>query len=119
MIEKCNGLPLALEVIGRSLYEQPPEAWMNCKDKLSQGQPVSDYHEEVLLTRMATSVDFLKEKVRECFLDMGIFPEAKKIFANALLDLGVYVHGLKWPEAFTILIELANRNLVKLVKNQK
>ena len=50
---------------------------------------------------------------------MGIFPEAKKISANALLDLGVYVHGLKWPEAFTILIELANRNLVKLVKNQK
>ena len=50
---------------------------------------------------------------------MGIFLEARKISANPLLDLGVYVHKLKWTAAYTILIELASRNLVTLVKNKK
>jgi len=119
VIHKCKGLPLALQVIGKSLYDQPPEAWITAKDKLSQGQPISEYHEEELLGCLATSIDILKEDVQECFLDMGIFPEARKLSADPLLDLWVYVHGLNWAEAYTILMELASRNLVKLVNNQK
>jgi len=118
VIAKCDGLPLTLQVIGRSLYEQPREVWMTAQDKLSQGQPVSSYHEKAL-TVMETSVHILKREVRECFLDLGIFQEARNISADLLLDLGVYVHELKWPEAYTILMELASRNLVKLVNNQK
>lgn len=118
VIAKCDGLPLALDVIGTSLRGLSREAWMTANDKLSQGQPVSDDHEKAL-TVMATSVDVLKKEVRECFLDMGIFPEARNISADMLLDLGVYVHGLERAGAYTILIELASRNLVKLVNNQK
>jgi len=119
IIAECKGLPLALKVIGRSLHGQPPEAWITAKDKLSQGQTISEYHKTALLKRMATSIDTLDEEVRECFLDMGIFPEAKKFSADSLLDLGVYVHKLQWTAAFTILIELVSRNLVNLVNNQK
>lgn len=115
---KCDGLPLALDVVGRSLNGLPREAWITAKNKLSQGQPVCDDHEKAL-TVMGTSVDILKKKVRECFLDMGIFEEARNISADMLLDLAVYVHELERAEAYTILIELASRNLVKLVNNQK
>ena len=68
---------------------------------------------------METSIDILEEEVRECFLDVGIFPAAGKIFVDPLLDLGFYVHKLKWTAAYTILIELASRNLVTLVKIKK
>lgn len=119
VIAECKGLPLALKVIGRSLHDQPPAAWITAKDKLSQGQTISEYHKTEVLKRMATSIDILEEDVRECFLDMGIFPEARKMSADPLLDLGVYVHKLKWTAAYTILIELASRNLVTLVNNQK
>ena len=84
-----------------------------------QGQTISEYHETEVLKRMATSIDILEEEVRECFLDMGIFREVRKISADPLLDLGVYVHKLKWTVAYKILIELASQNLVTLVKNQK
>lgn len=119
VIAECKGLPLALKVIGRSLHGQPHAAWMTAKDKLSQGQTISEYHKTEVLKRLKTSIDILEEEVRECFLDMGIFPEARKISADPLLDLGVYVHKLKWTAAYTILIELASRNLVTLVNNQK
>lgn len=119
IIAECKGLPLALKVIGRSLHGQPPEAWITAKDKLSQGKTISEYHKTALLKRMATSIDTLDKKVRECFLDMGIFPEARKFSADPLLNLGVYVHKLEWAAAFTILIELVSRNLVTRVNNQK
>lgn len=118
VIAKCDRLPLALVVIGKSLCGLRREAWMTANDKLSQGKPVSDDHEKAL-TVMGTSVDILKKEVRECFLNMGIFQQGRNISADLLLDLGVYVHGFERAEAYTILIELAGRNLVKLVDNQK
>lgn len=118
VIAKCDGLPLALEVIGRSLNGLLSEAWVTAKKKLSEGQPVSDDHKNALRV-MGTSVDILEKEVRECFLDMGIFEEARNISADMLLDLAVYVHGLERAGAYTILVELASRNLVKLVNNQK
>eukprot|EP01018_Ginkgo_biloba_P002521 Gb_38649 [translate_table: standard] len=48
---------------------------------------VSDYHKDGLLKCMATSIDVLEDEVRECFLDLGAFPEDRKISVDALLDL--------------------------------
>lgn len=118
VIEECKGLPLALNVIGNSLCGQPPEVWAAVKKKLSQGQPIDEDH-KALLECLATSIDNVDEKVRECFLDMAIFPEARKSCADPLLDLGVYVHDLDWESAYAILVELASRNLVNLVDNPK
>lgn len=118
VIEECKGLPLALNVIGKSLYGQPPEIWTAVKKKLSQGQPIDEDH-KALLECLATSIDNVDREVRECFLDMAIFPEARKSCADPLLDLGVYVHDLDWESAYAILVELASRNLVNLVDNPK
>jgi hypothetical protein len=114
---ECKGLPLALKVIGSSLHGQPHPAWESAKNKLSNGESISDYHKEGLLRCLETSIDVLDEESRECFLDLGSFPEDRKISVDALLDIWVYVRKMKWHDAFVILLELASRNLLNLTSN--
>ncbi|GLJ19848.1 hypothetical protein SUGI_0359660 [Cryptomeria japonica] len=115
----CKGLPLALKVIGSSLNGEPRAAWETAKKKLCQGEPISDYHKDGLLRCLETSISFLDDVARECFLDLGAFPEDKRICADALLHIWVYVRKLEWQEAFTILWELASRNLFNLTSNSR
>ncbi|XP_057840518.2 uncharacterized protein LOC131050374 [Cryptomeria japonica] len=114
---ECKGLPLALKVIASSLHGEPPVVWEIAKIKLSKGEPISDYHKEGLYKFLETSIELLDDVVRECFLDLGSFPEDKKICADALLDIWVYVRNLEWQDAFVILLELASRNLLNLTSN--
>ena len=114
---ECKGLPLALKVIGSSLYGQPHPAWEGAKNKLLNGESISDYHKEGLLRCLETSIDALDEEARECFLDLGSFPEDRKISVDALLDIWVYVRKMEWQDAFVILLELASRNLLNLTSN--
>eukprot|EP00253_Pinus_taeda_P002508 PITA_02508 len=114
---ECKGLPLALKVIGSSLHGQPLPAWERAKNKLLNGEPVSDYHKEGLLRVLETSIDVLDEETRVCFLDLGSFPEDRKICAESLLDIWVYVRKMDWQDAFVILLELASRNLLNLTSN--
>ncbi|TVU49409.1 hypothetical protein EJB05_00717, partial [Eragrostis curvula] len=114
---ECRGLPLALKVIGASLREQPPKIWLSAKNRLSRGEAISDSHETKLLERMAASVEGLSEKVRECFLDMGCFPEDKKIPLDVLINIWMEIHDLDEPDAFAILLELSDKNLLTLVND--
>ncbi|KAL6847014.1 hypothetical protein ACP4OV_022867 [Aristida adscensionis] len=114
---ECRGLPLALKVIGASLRDQPPKIWLSAKNRLSRGEAISDSHETKLLERMAASVECLSEKVRDCFLDLGCFPEDKKIPLDVLINIWMEVHDLDEPDAFAILVELSNKNLLTLVND--
>jgi hypothetical protein len=114
---ECKGLPLALKVIGSSLHGEPRPAWESAKNKLLNGESISEYHKERLLRSLETSVDVLDEEARECFMDLGSFPEDRKISVDALLDIWVYVRKLEWQDAFVILLELASRNLLNLTSN--
>lgn len=115
--KECKGLPLALKVIGSSLRGEPLVTWQSAKNKLSKGETISDYHREGLLRRLETSIDVVDDVLRECFLDLGAFPEDRKICVDALLDLWVYGRQLEWNDAFVILLELARRNLLSLTSN--
>ncbi|XP_047046333.1 putative disease resistance protein At5g47280 [Lolium rigidum] len=114
---ECRGLPLALKVIGASLRDQPPMIWLSAKNRLSRGESISDSHETKLLERMAASVECLSGKVRECFLDLGCFPEDKKIPLDVLINIWMEIHDLEEPDAFAILMELSNKNLLTLVND--
>ncbi|PWZ57391.1 putative disease resistance protein [Zea mays] len=114
---ECRGLPLALKVIGASLRDQPPKIWLSAKNRLSRGEAISDCHETKLLERMAASVECLSEKVRDCFLDLGCFPEDKKIPLDVLINIWMEIHDLDEPDAFAILVELSNKNLLTLVND--
>ncbi|XP_059075607.1 putative disease resistance protein At5g47280 [Cryptomeria japonica] len=111
---ECKGLPLALKVIGSSLHGEPRVVWESAKNKLSKGEFISDYHKEALYKCLETSVYLLDDVVRECFIDLGAFPEDRKICADALLDVWVYFRNLEWQDALAILLELASRNLLNL-----
>ncbi|KAL5206682.1 hypothetical protein ABZP36_034891 [Zizania latifolia] len=114
---ECRGLPLALKVIGASLRDQPPKIWLSAKNRLSRGEAISDSHETKLLERMAASIECLSGKVRECFLDLGCFPEDKKIPLDVLINIWMEIHDMDEPDAFAILVELSNKNLLTLVND--
>eukprot|EP00253_Pinus_taeda_P020070 PITA_20070 len=112
---ECKGLPLALMVIGSSLHGEPRPTWERAKNKLLNGEPISNYHKQRLLICLQTSIDVLDQEVRECFLDLGSFPEDRKISVDALLDIWVYVRKMEWKDALVTLLELASRNLLNLM----
>uniref|UniRef100_A0A0C9QVS4 TSA: Wollemia nobilis Ref_Wollemi_Transcript_5240_2751 transcribed RNA sequence n=1 Tax=Wollemia nobilis TaxID=56998 RepID=A0A0C9QVS4_9CONI len=114
---QCRGLPLALKVIGSSLNGAPFVAWQSAMNKLSKGEPISDYHKEGVLRCLETSIDCLDDVAKECFLDLAAFPEDRKICADALLDIWVHVRNLEWEDAFVILLELASKNLLNLTSD--
>ncbi|GLT57906.1 hypothetical protein SLA2020_308430 [Shorea laevis] len=119
IVDECKGLPLALKVIGGSLRDQPEMYWVSAKKRLSRGERICESHEHKLLERMAISVEYLPKKVRECFLDLGSFPEDKKIPLDILINMWVEIHDLDEEEAFAVLVELSDKNLLTLVKDAR
>uniref|UniRef100_A0A6N2N9M4 RPW8 domain-containing protein n=1 Tax=Salix viminalis TaxID=40686 RepID=A0A6N2N9M4_SALVM len=119
IVDECKALPLALKVIGASLRDQPEICWASAKKRLSRGEPICESHESKLLDRMAISTQFLSKKVRECFFDLGSFPEDKKIPLDVLINVWVEIHDLDDEEAFAILVELSDKNLLTLVRDAR
>ena len=66
---------------------------------------------------MAGSIERLSIKVRECFLDLGAFPEDKKIPLDVLINIWMERHDLDEEDAFAVLVELSNNHLLTLVKD--
>ncbi|XP_062016010.1 disease resistance protein ADR1-like [Rosa rugosa] len=120
IVERCKGFPLAITVVGRSLCAQPIEMWLDRLNQWSKGSSIFDSETDLLFS-LQSSLDALdKERaiIRECFLDLGSFPEDKEIPVDALIDI--------WSELYEIdedtscianLYELNNRSLANLIDN--
>lgn len=117
MVRGCSGSPLALTVVGRSLYRQPEVKWISTVQNWSQGHSIYDTN-MVLLSRLKTSLDALDGMavLKNCFLDLGLFPEDQRIPAAALMDMWVELYNLDEGGMYTLIYlhELSNRNLVNL-----
>lgn len=118
-MDECKRLPLALKVIGASLKGQSEMFWTSAKNRLSRGQPLCESHEVQLLERMKLSIDYLSERERECFLDLGAFPEDKRIPLDILINMWVELHDIDEQEAFAVLVQLSDKNLLTLVKEAR
>ncbi|XP_062018524.1 probable disease resistance protein At5g66900 [Rosa rugosa] len=119
IVEQCKGFPLAITVVGRSLAGQPIEMWKKKEIEWSKGSLILDSETELLFC-LQSSLDALDEELKECFLDLGSFPEDKQIPVAALMDM--------WAESFYLdedalciakLQELNNRSLANLVDTRK
>lgn len=110
IVEGCKGFPLAIRVAGRSLCGQPVEIWQQRLIQWSKGSSILD-NETQLLLRLQSSLDASTKEmamVKQCFLDLGSFPEDQRIPVAALIDM--------WAESYDPLDEdiLCVANLHKL-----
>ncbi|KAI3726256.1 hypothetical protein L1987_66053 [Smallanthus sonchifolius] len=122
MVKSCKGFPLALTVIGASLRGQGELKWRATLKKWSEGQSIFHSNNQLLLS-LQSSVDELEYLpiARDCFLDLGSFPEDEKIAASAILDLWVELYDLDTEGMYTseYILELSSRNLLNLIVARK
>ncbi|KAJ4970879.1 hypothetical protein NE237_003978 [Protea cynaroides] len=79
--------------------------------ELEDGKPFSQVVKAAKSLGYTEPVDYFPDKVKECFLDLGSFPENKKIPFDVLINMWVEIHEID-EEAFAIVIELSNKNRI-------
>ncbi|VVB05429.1 unnamed protein product [Arabis nemorensis] len=119
VVKECKGLPLALKVIGASLKNQPEKYWEGVVKRLSRGEPADETHESRVFAQIEATLETLDLKTKDCFLDMGAFPEDKKIPLDVIINMWVEMHDLEEETAFALLVDLSNKNLLTLVKDPR
>ncbi|KAJ4849488.1 hypothetical protein Tsubulata_030306 [Turnera subulata] len=115
-VNVCKGLPLALTVVGSSLRGQPAAVWQDRMKKWSRAGAIFESH-NALLTCLKSSLDDLDEKVKECYMDLGAFPEGQLIPVAALIDMWeeLYQQEEDSQHFIAILHNLSSLNLINLV----
>ncbi|KAL5832273.1 hypothetical protein ACOSQ4_017627 [Xanthoceras sorbifolium] len=86
MVNKCDGLPLAIIVLGGLLSRKKPQEWSLVRDHLWQHLKADSIEIHSLL---ALSFDCLPSPVKQCFLYLGLFPEDFEINTEKLIHLWV------------------------------
>ncbi|KAL5766855.1 hypothetical protein ACOSP7_017472 [Xanthoceras sorbifolium] len=86
MLNKCDGLPLAIIVLGGLLSRKKPQEWSLVRDHLWQHLKDDSIEIHSLL---ALSFDCLPSPVKQCFLYLGLFPEDYEINTEKLIHLWV------------------------------
>ncbi|CAH8379354.1 unnamed protein product [Eruca vesicaria subsp. sativa] len=119
VVAECKGLPLSLKVVGASLKGRPEKYWEGVVTRLSKGEPADETHESRVFAQIEATLETLDPKTRECFLDMGAFPEDKKIPLDVIINMWVEMYDLEDATAFAVLVDLSNRNLLTLVKDPR
>ncbi|KAF5463857.1 hypothetical protein F2P56_013985 [Juglans regia] len=120
IVKGCGGFPLALKVVGKSLCGQSAAIWLLREKKLSDGHSILDTDiDSDLLECFQSSLEFKGNEMilRECFMDLGSFPEDQKIPVGALIDMWSELYELVEDGLHVIanLHEINTRNLADLV----
>ncbi|KAL3722210.1 hypothetical protein ACJRO7_034561 [Eucalyptus globulus] len=114
IVKRCKGLPLALTVVAKSLQGKDRSFWETKLLNLSRLGLDSD-----ILDCLRKSLDDLdgNPSIKERFMDLGSFPEDRKIPATALIDMWVELYRQDFDGILAIndLHELIYRNLADLV----
>ncbi|XP_050206223.1 probable disease resistance protein At5g66900 isoform X2 [Mercurialis annua] len=119
IVEVCKGFPLAISVVGKSLCGKSAAEWNKRIKECSKATSILANCE--VLNCLQSSVDALNDNsaTKECYKDLGSFPEDQKIPATTLTDIWAELHKLDEDSAISSLYELSDRNLVDLVVTRK
>ena len=114
MLKVCGGFPLALKVIGASLRRQSAEVLLSKMKNWSNDDIIPNPD---LRKRLRRSLEFSDPKFKECFTDLGSFPEDQRTYAAAFIDMWAELYNLDEDgvDAIAILQELTIRHLASLV----
>ncbi|KAF8758145.1 hypothetical protein HU200_010661 [Digitaria exilis] len=87
ILNKCNGLPLAIVTIGGFLANQPKVAvvWRKLNEHISAELEMNP-ELEAIKTMLGKSYDGLPYHLKSCFLYMSIFPEDHKVSRRRLIQ---------------------------------
>ncbi|XP_047960685.1 putative late blight resistance protein homolog R1A-10 [Salvia hispanica] len=119
IVEKCNGLPLAIAVIGGLMAKSEPtlEYWEHIKENLSS--IVNSENDDYCLRILKLSYNHLPAYLKPCFLYMGVFEEDRVLSASTIVKLWEsegFLKPLDNKSLTTIakeyLQELVDRNLI-------
>ncbi|CAM6053787.1 unnamed protein product, partial [Sphagnum tenellum] len=123
MAEECQGLPLALKVIGRAMFRKASCEWEAQLRKLRESRLQEGNVEGQLYERLKLGYDLLSEddsRLKHCFLYLAAFPENSRIdFHEILLHwIGeglVPGNGADDPraDAFSLLKKLWERSFIE------
>jgi len=114
IVKGCRGSPLALRVTGRLLRNERRFVWQNRANQLSAGRSILDSNKDVL-SCLQKSLDILDHKSMECFRDLGLFPEGKRIPAAALIDMCAELRDEDDASALETICKLADQNLADII----
>ncbi|XP_071741198.1 probable disease resistance protein At1g61300 [Rutidosis leptorrhynchoides] len=117
--KECGGLPLVIDVIGKTLKNKDISSW---KATLSQLQKNALKNKDVDATiktvynRLKLSYDFLESEAQWCFLQCSLFPEDDNIL---LEDLVLYRVGLEKSKEIESIEDVRStvQNAVNIVKS--
>ncbi|KAL5833951.1 hypothetical protein ACOSQ3_017625 [Xanthoceras sorbifolium] len=120
MVQKCDGLPLAIIVLGGLLSTKKPQEWRVVRDHI--WQRLKDDSVEIS-NLLALSFDDLSYQLKQCFLYIGLFPEDFEINVEKLIHLFVAEGFISQDEDHTMedvakdyLDQLINRSLIQVDK---
>ncbi|XP_050388140.1 probable disease resistance protein At5g66900 [Argentina anserina] len=123
IVEGCKGYPLAITVAGGSLCGQSIEIWKQRLIEWSKGSSILDSETDLLIRLQSSLVVSDKEMaiIRDCFLDLGSFPEDQRIPVNALIDMWTELYEQLDEDTLCVayLQRLTNRGLANLVVTRK
>ncbi|XP_071741205.1 disease resistance protein At4g27190-like [Rutidosis leptorrhynchoides] len=117
--KECGGLPLVIDVIGKTLKNKDVNEW---KATLSQLQKNAlknkdvDATIETVYNRLKLSYDYLKNEAQWCFLQCSVFPEDYNILVE---DLVLYRVGLEKSKEVESIEEIRStvQNAVNILKS--
>ena len=122
-----------VSMIASSMHGESHKVWKRATNNISKRKYTSHFHRkglsiyslsDVLTRYLEYALDFVSNNsldglLKECFLDLELFPSDRKICANALLDIWIYVRKLQRNDAFAVLSQLERRNLINLPSNSR
>ncbi len=115
--KRCGYLALAMAMIG-AMVRRRPDSWTNALSRLRRADLAKiraqfpDYAYPDLLRAIQASVDALDETVRDCYLDLGVFPEDTSIPEPALVTFWT-ARGLDEGDAADVVDRLVDLALLR------
>ncbi|XP_065631049.1 putative disease resistance protein RGA3 isoform X2 [Quercus suber] len=91
IVDKCQGVPLAIESIANALYFEKKEGWLKIKDKVQENVIEQGGGNTFSILRL--SYDPLPSCIKGCFAFCSLFPKAYEIDKMKLIQLWM-AHGL-------------------------
>ncbi|KAL7239251.1 hypothetical protein ACSBR2_005196 [Camellia fascicularis] len=126
MVRKCQGLPLAIVVLGGLLSRKHPDEWPKLQGRFLRHVSDDDFesHDSSHVTQiLALSFTDLPHHLKSCFLYLGLFPKDFEIDAERFIRLWVAEGFIQQAAGETLeetateyLNELINRNLIQVAQ---